>query len=496
MIHQRLKVFWINKINTAITVYSINSNTLTEGVDWKDKLNALSKWKELDVYGKAVFRDVFTKANQAIPNPLLPNSDNYGTLLGNAYEDLENEYADLVEFMKTRIGVDPTDATLATDNNGDRVPQWKQIIKQKLPNNYTKLTDIPAGYDLADILYARDLYLEIVDNATGLNDIIERNLTAGDVVIEYGFDFLHKVNKTRLQEYKNTKAFLNAANKTITDAEAHLGLTAGELATINTNPNYVLPSGKNLRGLITHTCPLGTCPDPSIHTNYNTLKGESDHYQRIHTKLNGKVSDSELQALLDATPCSHIDYDTIKQERDQLKSHQCDCASQVAQKETEIINKIITDLQLSTERERESLLEAVITEIKNKITPPTDSADKQKITELEAQITNLQTPKSLNDLPSSKEVKAEVIKISQELGLTAQSCAKLETATSYQELSNWQKEAYQEKLNSEIDSRKSANYLNWGLGALSLGSLLILAWILIKRTNFIPELGNKKDKKE
>ena len=468
MIHQRLKTFWINKINTAITVYSLDPSILAEGVDWKDKLNALSKWKQLDTYGKRVFGDVFTKAQQAIPNPLIPNSDNYGTLLGNAYEDLENEYTDLVDIIKTRIGVDPTDATLATDNNGNniivngnRVPQWKQIIKQKLPNNYTKLTAIPGNLDLADILYARDLYLEIVDDATGLNDIIERNLTGGDVVVEYGFDFLHKVNKTKLQEYKNTKAFLIAANKTIANAEAHLGLATGELATINTNPNYVLPSGKNLRGLITHTCPLGTCPDPSIHTNYNTIKGERD---------------------------------TLKTENTQLKEHQCDCANQVAQKETEIITKIITDLQLSTERERENVLEAVITEIKNKITPPNDNSKDNKIRELETKIANLQAPKSLNDLPISQEVKAEVIKISQELGLTAQSCAKLEKATSYQELSNWQKEAYQEKLNSEIDSRKSANYLNWGLGALSIGSLLILAWILIKRTTFTPELGNKKEK--
>jgi hypothetical protein len=165
---------------------------------------------------------------------------------------------------------------------------------------------------------------------------------------------------------------------------------------------------------------------------------------------------------------SHTDYDTIKSERDtlktentQLKEHNCDCASQVAQKETEIITKIITDLSLSTERERENLLEAVITEIKTKITPPADTTAKDnKITELETKLATLQSPKSLTDLPISQEVKNEVIKISQELGLTAQSCAKLENATSYQELSNLQKEAFQAKLNSEIDSRKSANYLN------------------------------------
>jgi len=128
------------------------------------------------------------------------------------------------------------------------------------------------------------------------------------------------------------------------------------------------------------------------------------------------------------------------------------------------------------ERERESILETVIAEIKNKITPPTNtSADKQKITELETKITNLQSPKSLNDLPISEEIKAEVIKISQDLGLTAQSCAQLENATSYQELSNLQKEAFQAKLNSEVKSKNTAQTLNYCFGALSLGSLLLLA---------------------
>jgi len=143
-----------------------------------------------------------------------------------------------------------------------------------------------------------------------------------------------------------------------------------------------------------------------------------------------------------ATPCAlahcpntHANYNTIKTERDQLKTeqqtHEQAKQQAIQAKETEIINKIITDLQLSTERERERerehILEAVIAEIKLKITPPTDNskekelAEKQsKITELEAQITNLQTPQSLKDLPISDKVKAEVIKISQELGLTSE----------------------------------------------------------------------------
>jgi len=92
-----------------------------------------------------------------------------------------------------------------------------------------------------------------------------------------------------------------------------------------------------------------------------SLLTKSAEYTRIHTKLNGKISDSELQALIDAIPtCPHTDYDTIKSERDnlktentQLKEHQCDCASKIAAKETEIITNFFFNFSSTTERERE-----------------------------------------------------------------------------------------------------------------------------------------------
>jgi len=252
-----------------------------------------------------------------------------------------------------------------------------------------------------------------------------------------------------------------------------LGLNSGELATITTNAAYNL-NGKTLAQLLTpHTCP--PCPQthcPNTHANYDAIKGESAEYQRIHTKLSGKISDDDLTNLLNSAPsCSHSDYDTIKQaladEKEKLtkkeESWELEKQSAQAEKEKEIINKIITDLGLTTERERERALEAVITEIKSKLTPPACdkcSGKDSKISELETKITNLQTPKTLKDLPISKGVKEEIIKISQELGLTTQSCAKLEKATSYQELSSLQKQAFQEKLESEIADKNSATYLN------------------------------------
>jgi len=262
---------------------------------------------------------------------------------------------------------------------------------------------------------------------------------------------------------------------------------------------------------VNHTCTTTPCSQthcPNSHSDYNTryteseeykrikgklnnkvsdselgnIKDESDNYQRIHTKLNGKISDSELQALLDAIPtCPHTDYDTIKSERDtlqaentQLKEHECDCESKVAEKEQQIITKIITDLSLSTERERENLLEAVITEIKGKLTPPTDNgkelaAKQSKISELEIQISKLKTGKPQN------EVVEKITEFSKQLNLSESQISELKQANSYQALFAAQSKMVESKLNSEVQEKNHAQTLNYVLGAISLGSLLILA---------------------
>jgi len=197
--------------------------------------------------------------------------------------------------------------------------------------------------------------------------------------------------------------------------------------------------------------------------------------------------------------CSHTDYDVIKQERDdlktentELKEHECD--SKVAQKEKEIITKIITDLSLSTERERENLLEAVITEIKGKLTPPTGNskelaAKQSKITELETEITKLKAGKPQN------EVVEKITEFSKQLNLSENQISELKKADSYQALFAVQSKMVESKLNSEVQEKNHAQTLNYVLGAISLGSLLILAWVLINGTkNNLLGIKSKKEK--
>ncbi|CAG8743270.1 11491_t:CDS:2, partial [Cetraspora pellucida] len=302
-----------------------------------------------------------------------------------------------------------------------------------------------------------------------------------------------------------------------------LGLTDFSTATITaklgTNKLSDIPAGKTLTDLLTGSgCLLAHCSP--AHANYDTikdsldayqdgfrqilelnptdplptdlqnlavlyndksgtqtvpeLKTKADDYDRIHTKLSGKVSDDDLGNLLNGAPrCSHSDYDAIKQERDQLKTdkdnHKCDCEAQVKAKETEILTKIITDCKMK---------------------PPTDAKD-NKIAELEAQVNKLQTPQSLKELKVSEAVKKEIVEISKEFGLTSRQLA---SASSYQELAILQSQAFKNKLSSEISDKKSAEYLNIGLGVLCMGSLVVLAWMLIKQNKGLKIGGNEEEK--
>ena len=301
-----------------------------------------------------------------------------------------------------------------------------------------------------------------------------------------------------------------------------------------------------------HTCSCSVPCHTSSHADYNQKHTESQEYQRINTKLSGKVSDSELQVLLEAVPnCPHSDYDNLKSERDalktentQLKEHKCDCDSKVAQKEKEIINKIITDLELSTEREREreNILEAVIAEIKSKITPPSDLTqlqiqlknketeitalkrsnksyldleklvqqkqnENQALTtaknELESQL-NGQQKELLNQvLNKSSEVKEKVYKEevikSIETALTSQGIdsqsfrkeiTNLSSLTDIQQLSG---KYSTQRIDELKDDKKSAHSLNIILGLLSLVSLIMLAYLLIKRAGEEKILKEKKE---
>jgi len=172
------------------------------------------------------------------------------------------------------------------------------------------------------------------------------------------------------------------------------------------------------------------------------LTTKSHEYDRIHSKLNGKISDSELNNLLNPPPtCPHTDYDAIKQERDELKTEN-----------TTLLEKINTELGL----DKNSNLEQIINKIKELTkTPDTTELDQLKrekeqltaqLAEKEQTITNLQQQNKSNGA-FSEEVKTEIIKESKELGLFGEKHqVKLTSAKNYQELSRIQNEAFKEKL--------------------------------------------------
>ena len=72
--------------------------------------------------------------------------------------------------------------------------------------------------------------------------------------------------------------------------------------------------------------------------------------------------------------------------------------------------------------------------------------------------------------------------------------AEIKKADSYQALFTAQSKMIESKLNSEVQEKNHAQTLNYVLGAISLGSLLILAWVLINGTK--SNLLGIKSKKE
>ncbi|KLL04486.1 MAG: hypothetical protein MRERV_21c040 [Mycoplasmataceae bacterium RV_VA103A] len=547
MIHQRIKNFWINKINGLIATYSLDPNLLTEGAKWDEKLKALQKWSKIGAYGENVFKDVYTKANQPIPNPLF--SENYGGLLGAAFSDLEVEFEkkddrlnQVGQNLRTILGLVPTDdiptdwnTKLAKKADLDAANQIITKAETYLGLGTKKLEDIMDAGDPDNGLNPASDYLELPNSLENLvywyleNDkLLDIRAVGLEIFVRNNFGDATAIDLDKVENYAQS---LN-----------RLGLTDFSAATITaklgTNKLSDIPAGKTLTDLLTAGA---NCPNPAHHVDYDAikdtldayqdgfrqvlelnptdplptdlnnlanlynaksgtqtvpeLKTKADHYDRIHTKLNGQVSDTELDTLLSNSPsCSHTDYDAIKQERDQLKTdkdnHKCDCDSKVAQKETEILTKIITDCGLATEKERANLLEAVITEIKGKMKPPTDNTKDNKIAELEAQVNKLQTPQSLKEIKVSEAVKKEIMEISKEFGLTSQ---QLVSASSYQELATLQSQAFKGKLSSEISDKKSAEYLNIGLGVLCMGSLMVLAWMLIKQNKGLKIGDNEED---
>ena len=88
----------------------------------------------------------------------------------------------------------------------------------------------------------------------------------------------------------------------------------------------------------------------------------------------------------------------------------------------------------------------------------------------------------------------KITEFSKQLNLSESQISELKKADSYQALFTAQSKMVESKLNSEVQEKNHAQMLNYVLGAISLGSLLILAWILVKRTKFIPKIGSEEKK--
>ena len=213
---------------------------------------------------------------------------------------------------------------------------------------------------------------------------------------------------------------------------------------------------------------------------------------RLETeKIQTETARDNLQSQIDNHRCPNCPLE-------HLDNHNCrscnllHCSEEYHQQlvkntEQQIVSKIITELELSTNQEQEKVLEAIIAEIKSKITPPQDTADKERIAELESQVNYLQSD-ILQQKPQQSFVD-RVIELSKELGvIDNQTIQEFKTSETYQELLNKKTslvkselDSKENRLNSVIEKKARAEKLNYMFGGLSIGSLLVILWMTLKQ---------------
>ncbi|CAG8839189.1 21114_t:CDS:2, partial [Racocetra persica] len=121
--------------------------------------------------------------------------------------------------------------------------------------------------------------------------------------------------------------------------------------------------------------------------------------------------------------CKNGDYATIKQQLDQQKEN---CKTHLAEKEKQIISQIITEYP-----------------------------DGQVVDDLQQQLK--EKGQIIADLSKpSEEIKEQLVKLSQELGLSDQVQQSLQSATSYSELVSKQNQVFSEKIQGVIKQKQMA----------------------------------------
>jgi hypothetical protein len=185
--------------------------------------------------------------------------------------------------------------------------------------------------------------------------------------------------------------------------------------------------------------------------DYDDIKTERDQLKQqlaaIRNEL-GLAEDSPNQQAIDeikklknrpTSSCSHTDYDAVKSERDTLRN------------EVESKNRRISEL----ENENKENVGGITRE---------DLAESAK--------TNLE-----------------------KLGIKVLDDSKLQNATTAQNVEKIRNEMISDEFNKLKDEKNSAYYLNLGLGAITLGSLIFIAWMAM-RQNYLPKEEEPEKKKE
>ena len=281
MQNQRIKNFWIQVINDLKLYKGVAPNLITENEGnatddlWQEKLNQRRTWVEIRNYALTICEDIFQKATMnndawvggmdGLFNYLRGNNINAQVLTdywnGAVFWTLGDNERLLIE-TETHLGVDnlndlTTEPEYTMPISLERTLFWLREFDKIMTKNIDIFdTDIVTGRPLSIDEDKVDNFIEAkdtIDNISGHLGGIDLNTLA---------------------------TALNNEGKTLRDAFQEIGQLNQAVKTV-----------------------LGVNVLPTDYPNQlNLLKTNSDHYNRIHTKLGGKVSDTELDTLLNTPP--------------------------------------------------------------------------------------------------------------------------------------------------------------------------------------------------
>lgn len=408
--------YWKAKINALLTYKGVSTANLIN-TDWENELDDERNWRDINRYAVSVCEDIYNKATANVNAPPMD------------FSALDVDFP--VDLVRDNPVIDTPQPFVVIF--WDKFFQWE---------NSSKFADL-----LIDVLD----YTPTVDDRDEDDPWQDLKTLLGGLTLEQLIEDVDDFT-LKIGNLLGTTPFLPADWETKLVSKTDLDTANAEIAALNTNITN-----------LNHDKTTLTIEKAGLTTERDNYKLKADEYDRIYAKLSGKVSDAELDALLNPSPppCSHTDYDAIKNERNTLKTE----TNTLRQNQDEII----AGLELGQNSTLDQIL-AKIKQLSAEVEEPTYSV--------------------------KKDLLARIEKLSFSGDLTAKFKNEVESATSYRQLSEIQAEHFKKGLEGKNDTLKRFEDNNGKLKAglvvsilLALSAIVLAVIIYLRKQKQVKKVG-------